>query len=222
MSMRIIRLGPGECSDIETGARFFAALAFPTVVEDLQRQDAVAAWVGSYLHEANRIDDSDQPFADDRLNAYAALSPKWCRAKLRTAMRRIKDRSLLARAVRPWVWDHLGQQHRPLPDIEKFTQRQIALYLAAESGLPGDFDERARNFQKRVWRPGRPVIHLAITCDFWLGSTGYQEPCLGLDLTALRAIGGLVDRARHVANLIVLDRRFGVTADDLLHLEWVS
>lgn len=47
---RIIRLG--------SGARYFTALTFPGVKEDQARRDAAAAWVGSYLHEANRITDA--------------------------------------------------------------------------------------------------------------------------------------------------------------------
>ncbi len=98
---RIIRLGPGECSDVETGARYFAALAFPGVQEDQARRDAAAAWVGSYLHEANRIDNTDAPFENQRLNPYVQFSPKWCRAKLRTTRRRLLDRAELAHALRP-------------------------------------------------------------------------------------------------------------------------
>src|SRR5258706_3311698 len=156
MEGRIIRLGPGECSDIETGARFFAALAFPGKNEEGARENAVRAWAGAYLHEANRIDECTEPFEDQRLNEFVALPPAWCRAKLRTAGRRFRDRGDGARAVRPWVRDILRDPHPPVAGVRKFNQRQVALHLC------GDDPEKAANFQRRVWRPCRPVIHIAV------------------------------------------------------------
>jgi hypothetical protein len=61
MAGRIVKLGPGECPNMETGARYFAALAFPGAHEDRARQDAARGWVGAYLHEANRVDGSNEP-----------------------------------------------------------------------------------------------------------------------------------------------------------------
>lgn len=222
LAARIIRLGPGECPDEVTGARYFAALAFPERGEDAARQDAAAAYVANYLHEANRVDESDAPFEDDRLNNFVQLDPKWCRAKLRTAHRRLSDRSELARAVRPWIRELLGEPHGPVPGIKKFTQRQIALYLCGEDAGHGDLVERADNFQKRVWRPGRPVMHLAIAYDLLLCAVGGEQTKFDLNLASVNVIGELAGRARQVAELIVTDPRFGVSADDLLHLEWVA
>jgi hypothetical protein len=154
MTHRTIRLGPGACADVETGARYFAALAFPGPQEANARENAIRGWVGAYLHEANLVDHCDDPFEDPRLNELVQLAPAWCRAQLRTTRRRLGDRSAAARAVRPWVRQLLGLAPRLVPGVEKFTQRQIALYLC-----DGD-SERAANFQKRIWRPSRPVLHL--------------------------------------------------------------
>ena len=207
---------------METGARYFAALAFPGAADDAARRDAVAAWVASYLHEANRVDESNAPFADKRLNTFVGLSPQWCRAKLRTGQRRLADRAELARAVRPWVRDHLGVPHEPVPGVKKFTQRQIALYMAREEASHGDLIERAANFQKRVWRPGRPVLHLAIARDRLLCAIGSEETDFGLDLAASSLFAEFVDESQPIAQYIVTDARFGVSMDDLLHLEWVA
>jgi hypothetical protein len=218
---RIIRLGPGECPDIETGARYFAALAFPGTHEESARRDAVAAWVARYLHEANCVDETDAPFADDRLNAFAGLSPDWCRAKLRTVDRRLRDRAELARAVRPWIRDALGEPHGPVSGIAKFTQRQISLWLTGEGSPKGDPVERGTNFQKRVWRPGRPVLHVAVAQDLVLCLNGSDETSIDLDLGAVTVIAQMVERAEIVAGLIVQDSRFMTTGDELLRLEWV-
>lgn len=216
MMGRVIRLGPGECSDIETGARYFAALAFPGVAEDAARQDAVAAWVGSYLHEANRIDGIDQPFADRRLNSFVQLPPAWCRAKLRTTQRRLRDRSIAARAVRPWVRDILDHPHTPVPGVKKFTQRSIALYLV------GGDHELADNFQKRVWRPARPIIHYLIVCDLLLCSIAGERNTFEIDLASTDLIPGFLERAEFLQPRICLDPRFGINEDSLLQIQWVA
>lgn len=216
MSGLIIRLGPGECSDIETGARYFAALAFPGRSEEEARQNAVAAWVGSYLHEANRVDGTDAPFQDGRLNEFVRLDPAWCRARLRTVKRRLEDRSLLALALRPWVREMLGDPHPPVAGIKRFTQRQIALYLC--NGDP----ERAAKFQSRVWRPGRPVMHLAVAYDRVLCGTGAATNVFTLDIAEVDVVRQLVAAAHLVEKFIRDDPRFRAEAETLLCLEWVQ
>lgn len=213
---RVIRLGPGECSDIEPGARYFAALAFPGVAEDAARQDAVAAWVGSYLHETNRIDACDQPFADERLNEFIRHPAKWCRGKLRTTHRRLRNRSDAARAVRPWVRDLLGQPHQTVPGLRKFTQRQIALYLCSNN------PEHADNFQKRVWRPARPIIHYLAAQDLLPSSVADDQTVVNIDLATTDLIPGLLDNAGSLFPLICANKRFGVAENDLLQMHWVA
>lgn len=223
MSRRVIRLGPGECPDVETGARFFAALAFPGVGEHAARQNAIAAWVGSWLREATRaVKGCDLPFEDEYLNAFVRLPPKWCRAKLRTASRRLADRSNLARAVRPWVRELIGSPQALLPGMTEFSQRQIALYLSGEKGLRGDIVERANNFQKRVWRAGRPITHIAISQDLLLCGVGGTQTEFNVDLASVGLIGEIVKLADAVADLIIHDRRFRVSTADMLRLKWIS
>ena len=212
---RVIRLGPGECPDSETGARFFAALAFPGAGEECARLEAVQGWTGAYLHEANRVDESDEPFEDQRLNAFLDLPPAWCKAKVRTARRRLRDRSDAARAVRPWVRELLADPHPPVPGIRKFSQRQIALYL-----FDGD-TERAANFQHRVWRPSRPVIHIAIAYDLVLSALDGQRDEFGLDLGSTAFVGELVARAKLLEPKIIGDHRFGISQSEMIQLEWV-
>jgi len=215
MSGRKIRLGPGECPDVETGARYFAALAFPGAGENPAREDAERGWVGAYLHEANRIDDSSDPFEDERLNAFVQLPPKWCNAQVRTTRRRLRDRSDAARALRPWVQELLSEPRSPLSGVRKFTQRQIALYLC--NGDP----EQAANFQKRVWRPSRPVLHLAIAYDRLLCALEEDRTDYPVDLASSMLVGELIAIADKVKQLIIMDHRIGVSEENLLQLEWV-
>lgn len=215
MTRRIVRLGPGECSGVETGARFFAALAFPGPKETEAQENAVQGWVGAYLHETNLVDHCDAPFEDPRLNELVQLSPQWCKAQFRTAQRRLQDRAAAAQAVRPWVREMLEWEPRAVPGIKKFTQRQIAFYLSE-----GDA-ERAVNFQKRIWRPSRPVLHLAIARDLKLAFWGPGRSTYDVDLAPTPFISELVELAAEIQGLICCDRRFCVNEQQLLHLEWV-
>ena len=201
---RIIKLGPGECADAETGARYFSALAFPGIDEDQERRDATKAWVGAYLHEANRVDGSSEPFADDRLNEFTRLPEAWCREKRTTMVRRLRDRGDAARAVRPWIKDLRGPPHHPVEGISKFNQRQISLYLKS-----GD-SNAAENFLKRVVRPSRPVLHLAIASEIRDVETGPGVGNHPLDLAAVSDFRELVALSNWLAPIICADPRFGV------------
>jgi hypothetical protein len=211
-----IRLGPGECSDIETGARYFAAYAFPGKDEQGTRNDAASAWVGTYLHEQNRIDGCEGSFAESGLNEFAAMTPVWCKAQIRTARRRLRDRSRAAQAVRPWIGDIMNHPHPPMPEIRKFTQRQISLFLN------GDRVEKAAIFQKRVWRPCRPVMHLASACDIMLPRDHEDQTEFTADLAAVGLFGQLVEKANVLQPLISADYRFGIGHHEQLTLLWVA
>lgn len=215
MNQQFVRLGPGECSDIESGARYFAALAYPMKADFQDRTSAAAAWVATYLHKINEVDGSNDPFEDTRLNLFACLPPSWCRATLRTAMRRLRDRSDCARAVRPWILELLGGHHAPVPGVAKFTQRQIALYLCNNQ------PQRAANFERRVWRASRPVIHMAAANDLYLSAIDPEGKDTGVDLSSVELIKNRVAQAAQLQPLIAADPRFGIEADEQITLTWV-
>ena len=150
MTETIVRRGPGECSNIETGARYFATLAFPARHEREARDDATKAWVAQYLQEANRTDGTDAAFEDPKFNEFVALDPAWCKSRLRTVRRRLRDRADLGRALRPWTCELRGEEHPPVPGIDQFTQRQIGLVTVLCRSLEsltldqGDRRERAK------------------------------------------------------------------------------
>jgi hypothetical protein len=216
MALRERRLGPGECCDVETGARFFAALAFPAPREDNARREAELAWAGQYLQAVNRIDETTAPFADPRLNELVQADPERSKAVLRTSRRRLKDRLRTARAARPWVREWLGRPQALPAGLRKFTQRQIALFLSGENLEASD------NFQKRVLRPSRPVQHLAIASelhDLELGETQLER---GIDLAQVDWFARVVELSNQVKVPICNDKRFGVGEQDLLHLVWIQ
>ncbi|WP_431285054.1 hypothetical protein ACQW02_09770 [Humitalea sp. 24SJ18S-53] len=210
------RLGPGECSDLETGARFFAALAFPGTNEEVARKKAEVAWAAQFLHEANRIDESSIPFADPRLNELVNADPTWCRAALRTSRRRLDDRMAAARSVRPWMRDWLAGP-QPLPTgLKKFSQRQVAHYLS------GGDKEKADNFQKRVLRPSRPVLHLAVAIDIHDLASGHIEQDCGIILDDIDRIARLVPLSNMLKAYMCATTCFKVCEQDFLHLVWIK
>lgn len=216
-SHRNIQLGPGIGEPFEVGAQFFAALAFPERNEDSARTEAELAFSAGYLHEANRVDESNAPFLHARLNEIAARRPRWVQQKLRTIHRRLEDRSEAARAVRPWVSEHIGVgPHPPVAGIKKFTMRQIALYLCDQD------DDRAGRFQKRVWRPSRPVLHLAIAIDEALYSIELTDNRFDVPIDAVDVFRSIVARSAWLQPRIAADRRFGIDQGDQITLNWLD
>jgi hypothetical protein len=216
MPRRELRLGPGECSNVETGARFFAALAFPGSDEETARTNAEVAWAAQFLHDANRIDGSSAPFADPRLNELVNADQGWCRAALRTSRRRLGDRMTTARFVRPWISNWL-EHPQPLPTgMKKFSQRQIAQYLS------GGDQEKADNFQKRVLRPSRPVIHLAVAIDLHDAEAGCVKLDCGINLTDVDWFSRLVLLSNALKIHICATADFYLREQDLLHFVWVE
>lgn len=216
MSRQVIRVGPGVCSNIETVARCLSALAYPGATEDHKRQDVTAAYVASYLHQANRIDETNDPFDDPRLNAFLALSPQWCRQILRTTKRRLRDRGLMGRALRLWVTEALGQLVTMPQGLDSLTQEQISLWLNNSQ------EDVANNFKKRIWRPGRPVAHLAIATDWIWRSADKANTRIPIRLSDSATIERIVSLAGALAPFLCSVPRFGVTEETLLHVEWAA
>lgn len=218
MAARELLVGPGIGYPFQTGARIFAALAFPGIAESDQLKDAETAYIADRLHGQNVVDGSTLQFDDLDLNdIYVSTTYKWALQKLRTTRRRIDDRQVAAKAVRPWVRELVGLgPHPPVPGIRKFNQRQISLLLC-----DGD-EERAQRFLKRVWWPSRPILHLAAAIDEALSYDPSPPKRFGIPLDALEAFHFVVTRAGELQTGMVGDQRFGIDPAKQLTLRWVT
>jgi hypothetical protein len=191
-------------------------MAFPAVAEENARKEAEVAWASHYLQAANRLDETSAPFADPRLNELVKADPVRGRAVLRTAHRRLRDRMEAARSVRPWIRDWLDQPQLFPAGMKKFTQRQIALFLA------GGNEEAAHDLQKRVLRPSRPVLHLAVAVDVHDLQAGQIKLDTGISLDDIDRFAQLVFLSNVLKMHICLEQRFRLREQDLLHLVWVQ
>jgi len=210
-----LRLGPGECSDAETGARYYAALAFPGSDEERRRDDLADAMSGAYVHEAMSLDWGSEVLTDLRLARQAILDPKWCRQQMRGLRQRLNARADAARAFRPMVKQLFGHSHPPVPGITKFNQRQILLKLC-----DGE-EEAAENYRQRKVQTTKPILHLAIAQDLWLCENVVDQQT-DVGLVAMDLYRTLVERSEHLRTRLGADRRFGVTEADMLPLHWVN
>lgn len=215
---RELLIGPGAgLLPFETGARFFAALAFPGPHEEEARLDAEGAWVASLLHHQNEIEATDAQFIEPRLNELVRLNPSWARRKLRTAGRRLRDRREAARLTRPWGRDLMSwEPHRTVDGIKRFTLRQIALHLCKQN------EDAPHNFQKRIWRPSRPVLHYAIAIDQALCLLPAAMAETPIPLDAIEVFRKTIAHGNTLATKIEAHARFGIRANDQLLFRWID
>jgi hypothetical protein len=212
-----IELGPGVEEPFETGAKFFAALAFPAATEVAARHKAVEAMYAIGLRMTNKAERCELPFSIARLNEYVSVGPAQANAAFRKLKRRIRDRFHAARAARPILHPLIaGGPHPPVEGIKQFTSQQIAEWVGEQGGPDW------HNFLKRVCRPSRPVLHLAVAADEMLLRSGVPEGKIPLDTQEITVFRALVLRAAALEEPIATERRLRVIRNTQLTLRWVE
>jgi hypothetical protein len=214
MGRRELRLGPGECSHIETGAKFFAAMAFPAIDDEQAGKKAAAAMVSIWLYNVGRS--STRPFVGPGTGRLRKMGRSWGSAALTTLTRRLQDRTTAARIVRPWIREWAGVPQDLPEGMTKFNLRQMCLFLT-----DGDV-QAANNLQKRVVRPSRPVLHLAAAVDLYDAENGLIERDARMQLDDVDRFAQIVELANRLKGHICSDERYGVAEEDVLELAWIK
>gem|GEM_PF-4510274 len=93
-----------------------------------------------------------------------------------------------------------------------------SLARLAEIYAPQSREKEPANFLKRIWRPSRPVIHLAVAVRLLLG--GWREKGQEIyvdDLVWLPVqVAWIIEEASRIEAFVTSDIRFRVTAADLM------
>lgn len=214
-------LEPFECS-----AMLVAALLYPNAREEERRQRCFRSLCSSFLHELNRVERNQEPFIQPRLNSYLEIPATQAALQFRRFGQLFADRSWAAQIVRPITHEHLlGRPHRPIAGVTRLSLNQLAGVIAPIEDVP--------KFLRRVWRPSRSALHLAIAVDI-VTYDETQSPALQTDRLGAPppeaipsylehpAWGKVAFWATQVQDWIAVDKRFQVPRDDLLWLDWIA
>ena len=169
------------------------------------------------LRMTNIAERCDLPFMIARLDDYTSVGPEKANAALRTLKRRIGDRADAARAARPILHALVaGGPHPPVAGIKRFTSQQIAGWIGGQGGPD------PHNFLKRVWRPSRPVLHLAVAVDEMIARSGVLESKVPVDTQEIDVFRALVLRAVALQEPVAANPGLQVIRSTQLTLRWVE
>jgi hypothetical protein len=136
----------------ECGAAVLALLAFPSST-DAERAEIAASLCSAHLRA--KFKEAGNP--EELVKAkYAFRDEATIRKDLKKLDRLVRDRMAAAHVAIAFLQNAIG--HRPnLPgDVKRLSINQLSEFAMrhANQSIP-------ENFETRIWRPSRPVIHLA-------------------------------------------------------------
>ena len=157
--VRIVLFDFAVMEDFEVGAGLLALLAFPGVADFEKRWKAAEALCAWQIRETIAGSPMTADVWRQTFPNYAHLSKGEERRRLRTLRRRLKDRMWAARMSLGFFQEALTNEPVSLPaELRNLSLDALSAYVKKSERAPTDSTE---NFEHRVWRASRPVIHLA-------------------------------------------------------------
>ena len=201
----------------ECGAVLLALLAHPDPKEDQMRGRVVRTLCHLYLRGRKETDEAWAATPQAIKPIYAFVDPKDIQKDLRTFQRRLRDRMIAARMAMAYIKQHVeGKKFRLPRGLKSVSLNQLAELVVND--LSGK-DEA--NIETRIWRPSRPVIHLAAATAMAIDHAERQGAGtihLGHVLHEVEVTRYILRTAIEIADLIRSDARFPADADRLMRV----
>jgi len=178
MSVRLIDFN--RLAVYEAGALLVTLLAFPDASDEAQGKVHAslcnyALKIGNALEpELTILPQAIKPF-------YAFRSERDCNRDLRTLARRWRDRMVAGRMGIAFLKEALPGQVLELPR----TMKRLSINQLAELVLDDTRFTDPHNVETRIWRPSRPVVHLASAIQVYLTLREADKPRIGLETLLL-------------------------------------
>jgi hypothetical protein len=181
MSVRLIDFN--RLTVYEAGALLVTLLAFPDASDETQGN--VHASLCNYALKIRSALEPDWTILPQPIKPlYAFRSERDCNRDLRTLVRRWRDRMVAGRMGIAFLKEALPGQVLELPPAMK----RLSINQLAELVLDDTRFTDPHNVESRIWRPSRPVVHLASAIQVYLTPTEADTAVSGLQ-------GLLLDRA---------------------------
>jgi hypothetical protein len=146
---------------------------------------------------------------------YMLQSKSDCERGLRQLKRRLRDRMIAARMAYPFL---KGAENGEVPKLPTSVKR-LSINAMSELVLEDAGYSEPENVETRIWRPSRPVIHLASAVHGYLHlGTEHEELGLGLLLTCREVIEYIIRSAEYCEHLVVSSKHLRINADKLIKL----
>jgi hypothetical protein len=199
----------------ECGAALLALLAFPSST-DAERAEIATSLCSAHLRA--KFKEAGNP--EELVKAkYAFRDEGTIRKDLKKLPRLVRDRMVAAHVAIAFLQNAIG--HRPnLPrDVKRLSLNQLSEFAMrqAKQSIP-------ENFETRIWRPSRPVIHLATAVAVAINDrertgekkTGYGNLIADDDFVAKV----LMYTKEH--EIIIKNNKLPIRAEKLVSIEWVK
>jgi hypothetical protein len=201
----------------EAGALLVTLLAYPgeSKQEDERRSRVHASLCTCTLRALSETDPDWAASTQSVKPIYAVQSERDCERGLRQLKRRLRDRMIAARMAYPFLKEAETGEAPALPT----SVRRLSINALSELVLEDAGYNEPENVETRIWRPSRPVIHLASAVHGYL-HRGAKIETLGLGplLTSRDVIESLIRSAEYCESLVVRSRHLRINADRLIRL----
>lgn len=202
----------------EAGAILITLLAYPGDRQfDEERRGQLHASLCACMLRA--ISETDLPWATSPQLVkpiYALQSELESNRSLRTLPRLLRDRMVAARMAYPFLKEAESGQAPELPaGLKRFSLNQMAELVLSDARQTDP-----ENVETRIWRPSRPVIHLASAVHSYLHLIGPEIELLGFAplMTSREIIEHVIRNAEHCEALIARSRRLRIDPDRLIKI----
>ena len=200
----------------EAGAFIFSLLAYPggSKQEDERRLGAYTSLCACVLRAQAETDLNWAIRPQSIKPVYMSQTERESNQGLRTLPRRLNERMIAARMASAFLRQAETGEVPELPPSVKRLSINAMSELVLEDARYSD----PENVETRIWRPSRPVIHLASAVHDYLHRIGVEHLGLGGLLMRRDAIEHVVRNAEYCEALVHRSNRLRVDADRLVKL----
>jgi hypothetical protein len=202
----------------EAGAMLVAFLAYPgdSVADEERRSQLYGALCACMLQAMCDVDPDWASSPQSIKPIYAALTERDCNRSVRSLARLLRDRMVAARMAYPFLKEAESGEPFELPA----SLKRLSLNQMAELVLTDARYSDPENVETRIWRPSRPVIHLASAVHGYLHLLEPVAELLGFVplMTDPIVLEYVVRSAEYGESLVAKSRRLRINPETLIKI----
>lgn len=207
-------LDTGRLHPLEIGAWIWAIMAFPELNTDKDLSNVVEGIVAFAFHESIKIAPGDAVALGEDYGRFVTISNREAKRRTRTLLRRMRDRMAAARMSRGFFREGLTNESTPLPpSMKRLSLNQLSCLVQAEV-----HQSNAENVEHRVWRPSRPVIHIAMALQLVTDLDAPGQNRYPYELSNQELNRQVVELSEFHEPFVEADKRFGIRPERLVRI----